>query len=93
MNLTANVLFISNPNKLNEEEIYNLYLKKYLIIEGIMCNNGDCLIVATLNNKQLQNMDDTIEVLTNIEYTEDNIDFLCEKIYTISNSFNKYYDQ
>jgi Protein of unknown function (DUF1623) len=90
MHLTANVLCITNPNKLSEKQIYNLYLKNYEIVEGIMCNNGDCLIVTTLTKSQLQTVNDPLEILTNIEYTQDNVKFLCEKIFLISKQFNNY---
>jgi hypothetical protein len=58
-----------------------------------MCNTGDCLVVAILNDKEFQNMDHKIEILTNIEYTTDNVEFLCKKIFNISNKYDKYIDQ
>ena len=92
MRLTANVLCVLNPNKYNEEQIYKLYLENYSIIEGMMCNNGDCLIVAVLSDHQRNYITNSneMQLLTTLDFTEDNVTYLCEKIYLIFINYNKY---
>ncbi|ABL76042.1 Mv-ORF90 peptide [Maruca vitrata nucleopolyhedrovirus] len=90
MHLTANVLLVSNALKKRDVKyIYNTHLKNYSIIEGVMCCNGDCLVVAVLDQKQLQNID--MEVLESLEYSNNNIELLREKICVIVENYDKYY--
>jgi hypothetical protein len=95
MRLTVNVLCISNPHRFSEEYIYEMYLKNYNVVEGIMCVNGDCLIVAILSDGQLADLANIVDItlLTTADCTEDNIEFLCDKIYSILFNYNKYYNQ
>lgn len=54
-----------------------------------MCYNGDCLVLAVLDYKQLHSIIN-MEILEVLEYTQFNIEVLRERIYAIVDNYNRY---
>lgn len=96
MRLTVNVLLVANGGDgiiYDEGHVYDTHLKNYSVIEGVMCRGGDCLVVAVLDEAQLRAIDrKSVEVLTCVDYSAENVELLCEKIIVISASYNEYYN-
>ncbi|ANF29680.1 ORF_32 [Catopsilia pomona nucleopolyhedrovirus] len=92
MRLSVNVLLVRNSvAKRTESELYNDYLKKYSVIDGVMCATGDCLVVVVMDSVQIQSVDTTnFELLSSLEYAAKNVDFLCETIHVIAHNYNVY---
>lgn len=88
MHLTAHILVVNNLFKLKESEIYNLYLKDYSIMEGIMCRDGNGLIVAILDKNEVENLNREIfDIIVTVDYTEDNVKQLCKNIIFYSKCY------
>lgn len=85
---------IFNRSDLDQQQIYETYLKHFDVIDAIMCTNGDCLAVCVSAVDTMDRPVAFIEFrrpkrhLLQIVDRHDDVDLLLERMYNIAEAFN-----
>ncbi|QAT90329.1 hypothetical protein KM622_gp043 [Spodoptera exempta nucleopolyhedrovirus] len=93
MKLVTFVMAIDNNNcVLDQEQIYETYLKHFDVIDAIMCLNGDCLAVcvsaADSLNRPTALCDFKCDKLQIVDQHHD-VELLLERMYNIVELYNQ----
>ncbi|AAZ38217.1 ORF-51 [Agrotis segetum nucleopolyhedrovirus A] len=95
MKLITFVMAILNRADLDQQQIYEKYLKHFDVVDAIMCANGDCLAVCvsaadTLNEPLAYTKFKCVKKhLLQIVDRHDDVELLLERMYNIVEMYNE----
>ncbi|ACH88576.1 hypothetical protein HaMNV_gp054 [Helicoverpa armigera multiple nucleopolyhedrovirus] len=95
MKLITFVLAIFNRDNLDQQAIYETYLRHFDVIDAVMCLNGDCLAVCVSAADSLDRPRSFVDFkcnkrhIINIVDRHDNVEVLLDRVYNIAEQFDE----